>query len=713
MQPIGDKDINKMEKNAMTDYTNRLINEKSPYLLQHAHNPVDWYPWGEEAFQAARRDNKLIFLSIGYSTCHWCHVMERESFESPDVAKVLNRVFVCIKVDREERPDLDSTYMAVSQMMTGTGGWPLNVILTPDRIPVFAMTYIPRESRGGQMGIMELANQINELWTEGKEEVERRAAEILTSIRGLGSSGSRGKIDSAISETVFQQMRQMYDSVNGGFGNAPKFPSPHNLMFLLRYHFRRGNQEALDMVIKTLKSMRLGGIYDHIGSGFHRYSTDASWMLPHFEKMIYDQAYLLMAYTEAYGATGDHFFLQVVHELTDFLKSEMRAPEGAFITAMDADSEGQEGKFYTWTVGELRSLLNPDELELFMDVYNIDPMGNYLDEATGRSTGRNILYMTRSMEEEARDRGIPADEFALKMDRIRQKVYGFRERRIKPQKDDKILTDMNGLVIAALSKAYRATGDKEILEMARKAADFIISHMIQDGRVLHRYRSGEAAIHGYVDDYSFFTFGMLELFLSTMEARYLKTAMDLSESLKKYFTDSWKGGYFYTPDDGEALPVRMKEGHDSSVPSGNSVQVLNLARLYTILSRDDFRAEAINVASAFAGEISKSPMFFSFMAIGIDYLTGSNYLVKVHSGTMEGESTMKAIWEGFYPNTEVIATHSDNRELNALLEEPMSLGKEDLDKIFVCTSMNCLPPVNNRKEVLQIISGRSDRRNTV
>lgn len=630
--------------------------------------------------------------------------MERESFDNPDVARVLNRVFVCIKVDREERPDIDATYMAVSQMMTGTGGWPLNVILTPDRVPIFALTYIPRESRGGQIGIIDLANQIGELWTEGREEVEKRAAEILSNLHGIQTKNSRKKLDRSVLQNVFSQMESMYDPVNGGFGNSPKFPSPHTLMFLMRYHFRTGNEKSLEMVLNTLKKMRLGGIFDHVGYGFHRYSTDSSWVLPHFEKMIYDQAYLIMAYSEAYQITGDKFYARVVDEIFQFITREMLSPEGAFMTAMDADSEGEEGKFYTWRWQDILSALGPEDAEIFMHVFNIDRMGNYHDEATGRVTGRNILYMGASLDEIAKDLDVNQDDLERKVEEMRNKLFQLRERRVKPHRDDKILTDMNGIVVAALSKAYRATGNDKMLQIAKQAADFVVSRMYIDGKLKHRYRDGETAIDGFLDDYAFMSFGLLELFLATMEPEYLRKALEFSEFLKAHFLDSVNGGYFNTPDSGESLPVRIKDAHDGSLPSGNSVQAFNLVRIGSILSRDDLRRDASSIAEAFLGEMEKSPMFYSFMAVALDYLSQGSYLVKVHSREGEAGKAADAIWKGFYPNTEVIILDRNNEGLHRILEEPLTVTQHDGESIFICTSMNCLPPVDNREEVLRTIS---------
>ncbi|MEM0157039.1 MAG: thioredoxin domain-containing protein [Thermoplasmataceae archaeon] len=677
----------------MTEYTNRLIREKSPYLQQHAHNPVDWYPWGDEAFREAKSRNRPIFLSIGYSTCHWCHVMERESFEHPQVAEVLNRTFVCIKVDREERPDLDSTFMAVSQMMTGTGGWPLNIILTPDGVPVFALTYIPRESRGGQVGIIDLANQINELWTEGHEDVERRAQEVLSNLKNMNAHSSSGTLGNDIPEKVFRQMSDFYDSEYGGFGSSQKFPSPQNLMFLLRYYHRFGDRKALDMVTKTLNSMRNGGIFDHIGYGFHRYSTDPAWFLPHFEKMIYDQAYLMMAYTEAFQATGDHAYEDVVREIFSFLINEMSSPEGAYYSALDADSEGEEGKFYTWRSSEIMAVLGQEDAAIFMEVYNVDPSGNYLEEATGRSTGKNILHLTGSLDEEAERLGLSKAELQSRLSSMRARLLEYRSRRVRPHRDEKILADMNGLVIAALAKAYRATGDSRFLEASRKCEDFITGRMMKDGRLFHRFKDGEAAIPGYLDDYAFLSFGLIELFLSTMDAGYLSRAIEIANTIESHFRDSTDGGYYLAPDDGEKLLVRIKEGHDGSYPSGNSVQMLNLARMGSILSGDQYIAWADSIGQSFAKDISRSPMYFSFMALAIDYLKNGSYLVKTSASNPDAEKLRSRMWKGFYPDAELVITDSRDAELMKVLDEPVSAGNDEKSSdIMICTQMNCLPP---------------------
>ena len=684
-------------------YTNRLINEKSPYLLQHAHNPVDWYPWSEEAFEKARKENKLVFLSIGYSTCHWCHVMEKESFENEYVAREMNDLFVSIKVDREERPDIDNAYMTVSQMMTGSGGWPLNVIMTPEKVPVFALTYIPRESRRGMVGIIELTRQLKELWTQGKEEVERRAEEVLNNLQRITHGKKGDSVNQTTLDNILKQLKSSFDTENGGFGNAPKFPSVQNLMFLMRMYRKTGDKELLDMVTKTLSAMRMGGIYDHVGYGFHRYSTDAGWFLPHFEKMIYDQAFMIMVYTEAFQLTGNRMFRDVVYEVVDFLNREMSSEEGVFYSAIDADSENEEGKFYTWRATELYQALGKEDADIFMSVFNSDMDGNYLDESTGRNTGKNILYLNNTLENEAKRLGLAPDELKQILDRSREKLFEVREKRIRPHVDDKVLTDMNGLMAAALAKAHRAFGEDSFLQQSKKAAEFVLKNLYKDGKLLHRYRDGESAINGYLDDYSFFSFGLTELFLSTMDPNYLETARRLIKTSKELFQDDAEGGFFGSPVDGEKLPVRMKEGHDGAIPSGNSVHMYNLLRLGTILSDSEMIQDGISIADAFASDIERGPMYHSFMGIGIDYALSESYLVKTWDTNQELLKIKSYFYTEFLPYAEGIFLDEENVKLLQALDEPLSAGEDEHAKIIVCTKNNCLPPVDSLEKLKKLV----------
>ena len=515
---------------------NRLAREKSPYLLQHANNPVDWYAWGDEAFEKAKEEDKPIFLSIGYSTCHWCHVMEKESFEDDETAQLMNDTFVSIKVDREERPDIDHVYMTVCQMMTGSGGWPLNVIMTPDRKPFFATSYLPKQSIYGRLGMDDLSRQVKKLWTESRDQVLDSSEKVMLALNRIQEDSPGQSLGKEVLNTAFRQLSQNYDPKHGGFGNAPKFPTAHNMLFLLRYWKRTGDDSALRMVEGTLKAMRQGGIYDQIGFGFHRYSTDERWLVPHFEKMLYDQAMLAMIYTEAYQATGKEDYATTANEIFTYVLRDMTAVEGGFFSAEDADSEGEEGKFYVWTMDEIRNLLDSSEAELVTEVYRAADVGNFHEEATGQLTGSNILHMRQSLHETALRLGIPPEELKTRLEQARLKLFEAREKRIHPYKDDKILTDWNGLMIAALSKAAQVFDRPDYANAAMKAADFILSTLrAPDGRLLHRYRDGEAGMPPNVDDYVFMIWGLLELYEATFEIRYLKTALDLNQCFSPAF----------------------------------------------------------------------------------------------------------------------------------------------------------------------------------
>ncbi len=477
-------------------HQNRLGSEQSPYLLQHADNPVDWYPWGEEAFEAARRENKPIFLSIGYSTCHWCHVMEHESFEDPEIARLLNAGFIAIKVDREERPDIDSIYMTVCQMMTGSGGWPLTIVMTPDKRPFFAATYLPKESRYGRSGMLDLLPRLREAWLNEPDRIEQAAQSVLEALNSSQGSTRGNDLDQAVLSAALEQARSRFDPRYGGFGTRPKFPTPHQLLFLLRSWHRDRDPATLEMVEKTLTAMRLGGIYDHVGFGFHRYSTDEKWLVPHFEKMLYDQAMLALAYTAAYQVTGKALYAQTVDEIFTYVLRDMTASEGGFYSAEDADSEGEEGKFYLWSEDDIRQILSPGDAEFVMASLNVLPVGNFHDEATGQNTGANILHLTAPLGESEQQQ----------WDDLRGQLFSAREKRVHPSKDDKVLTDWNGLMIAALARAGQVLGRPAYTDAAEKAATFILGTLRDDsptGGLLLRYRGGQAGITGHLDDYAF------------------------------------------------------------------------------------------------------------------------------------------------------------------------------------------------------------------
>jgi len=690
-------------------HTNRLIKEVSPYLLQHAGNPVDWYPWGSEAFQKAREENKPVFLSIGYSTCHWCHVMAHESFEDHTVAGLMNEVFISIKVDREERPDIDAIYMNVCQMMTGSGGWPLTIIMTPDKRPIFAATYIPKDGRFGRMGMLELIPHIKELWTVRHAELMKSANEITAALQQMSPDAPGENLDEHSLNLAYEQLVMRFDEQHGGFGSAPKFPVPHNLSFLLRYWKRTGKEKALQIVEKTLNAMRSGGIYDHVGFGFHRYSTDAHWIVPHFEKMLYDQAMIAIAYIEAYQATGKEEYKKTAGEIFDYVSRYMTSPEGAFYSAEDADSEGQEGKFYLWTQEEIRQVLNDEEADLAINLFNIEEDGNYAEEVTGGRIGANILHIKKSPEELSSNLGLSGQELQKRLEAIRLKLFAYREKRVHPGKDDKILTDWNGLMIAALSKGAQAFDEPGYAEAARRAADFILARMrTPDRRLLHRYRNDEAAILSYVNDYAFLIWGLLELYEASFNVRYLITALHLNKDFLEHFWDYDNGGFYSTPDDGEELLLRQKEIYDGAVPSGNSVAMLNLLRLGRITSNYEFEEKAARIGSAFSRDVKGSPAAYTQLMTALDFATGPSYEIVI-TGDSQAEDTgemLKAIRKRFLPN-KVVLLHPCETESPEILH--IAGFVRDLTSIegkatvYVCSDYKCNQATTDINKMLELL----------
>jgi len=510
---------------------NHLSDSKSPYLLQHANNPVDWYPWGEEAFARAKKEDKPIFLSIGYATCHWCHVMEHESFEDETVARLMNEAFINIKVDREERPDIDQVYMSVCQMLTGGGGWPLTIIMTPDKEPFYAATYIPKESRYGRIGMVDLIPRIRQLWDSDRDKISATSRQILAGLEKMDTRSAGASLDEKVVDDAFTQLAGRYDATHGGFGSAPKFPSPQNLVFLTRYWSRTGNTSALQMVDHTLEQLRQGGVYDQIGFGFHRYSTDAEWLVPHFEKMLYDQAMLTTAYTEAWLATRNPVFERTVREIVAYVLRDMTSPEGAFYSAEDADSEGEEGLFYLWTLAEFEEILGKDDAAFAAAVWNLSADGNYTDEVKGSRTGLNIPHLTNSTAAAAGTLNMTQEEFEQRLQQIRTRLFDVREKRVHPLKDDKVLADWNGLMAAALASAGRVFNEPEWIRAAERATSFVLDEMhTPKGRMLHRYRDGDASIPAFLDDYVFMTTAMLELYEATFDPKYLEQALELQHS---------------------------------------------------------------------------------------------------------------------------------------------------------------------------------------
>ncbi len=601
---------------------NRLINEKSPYLLQHAFNPVDWRPWNEEAFERAREKNRPVFLSIGYSTCHWCHVMAHESFEDETVAKMMNDAFINIKVDREEKPDIDHIYMAACQILTGSGGWPLSIIMTPDRVPFFAGTYIPRTSSFGRTGMMELIPRIREVWNNRHDEVIESGQKILNAMRAMDDIVKGPEMDESIPDRAFHELQERFDEEYGGFGNAPKFPMPHNLTFLLSYRTLTGNETALQMVEKTLYEMRKGGIYDHIGYGFHRYSTDQEWLVPHFEKMLYDQALLAETYLEAYQSTGVPDYANTAEEIFTYVKRDMTSNEGGFYSAEDADSDGEEGRFYVWSEEELRLALGQDA-GLFMNIFNVNANGNFKDTAAGKITGANILHMKESLSEIAERLQTPVTDLADRIEAARNTLLKHREKRTRPHRDEKILADWNGLMIASFAMGARILKKDEYSDAAAGAVRFVMTRMRDSkGRLLHCYSDEGPDIPGNLDDYAFFIHGLIELYEANFDAKHLEIALSLNQDMIDHYSDRTRGGFFFTPDDGEILPVRKREIYDGAVPSGNSVAMMNMLRLARIAGKPEMREKAKEIWSAFAGAVAQMPSAHTRLMIAVNSAIG-------------------------------------------------------------------------------------------
>ena len=693
--------MNKKMKQKLKKY-NHLASEKSPYLLQHSKNPVDWYPWCGEAFEKAVREDKPVFLSIGYSTCHWCHVMARESFEDGEVAKLMNDAFVCIKVDREERADIDSVYMSVCQAMTGAGGWPLTIIMTPSKKPFFSATYIPRESRFGMAGMLDIIPRIREMWENNRGEILRSADTIFEHIKkdSTGFDREGEKIELEINESIldfaYSRLLKSFDERNGGFGGAPKFPSPHNLLFLLRFWKRTGNKNSLFMVEKTLDKMCRGGIYDLLGYGFHRYSTDSRWRVPHFEKMLYDQAMLSMAYTEAFQATGKKEYSKTAGEILTYILRDMKSGEGGFYSAEDADSEGIEGKFYTWTLDEISEVIEDENLNLIANFFNIEKEGNFSEQAGGEKAGRNILYIDK----------IPQGFDPGLVEKAREKLFRKREKRVHPFKDDKILTDWNGLAIAALSKAAQAFESKEYERAARDAADFILVNMrSEDSGLLHRYREGVSEIKGNLDDYSFFIWGLLELYEANFDVNYLKAAIELNDYLIKHFWDDENGGFYFTPNNGEKLIVRRKEIYDGAIPSGNSASLLNMLRLWKITGNNEFENKARVIIDAFSNQLRNFPQGYSFMLSGLCFALGPSHEIVIvgEAGAEDTKNMLKILRSKFIPDKVVIFSPSGE---NAPEITEISKFTKNLTKIngkataYVCSNYTCKKPATDIGEVI-------------
>jgi len=668
--------------------SNRLIHEKSPYLLQHAYNPVNWYPWCDEAFEKAKREDKPIFLSIGYSTCHWCHVMERESFEDEEIASILNNNFISIKVDREERPDIDSIYMTVCQALTGHGGWPLTIFMTPDKTPFFAGTYFPKNDRMGMSGLKTILNSVNQAWLNNREALLHSGSRIIDAIKDSfeeDTPESTATISEDIFDEAFSQFKYDFDNIFGGFGSAPKFPTPHNLFFLLRYWYNTKEEYALIMVEKTLESMYKGGIYDHIGFGFSRYSTDEKWLVPHFEKMLYDNALLAIAYLEGYQATKKKKYAEIAQQIFTYVLRDMTSPEGGFYSAEDADSEGEEGKFYIWSKKEINDILGDKDGEKYCKYYNITDEGNF--------EGFNIPNLINSV--------IPDEDNEL-VESCRKKLFDYRIKRIHPHKDDKILTAWNGLMIAAMAIGGRVLHNEVYTQAAEKAAEFILSKLVrEDGRLLARYRDGDAAIPAYVDDYAYLIWGLIELYESTYKPKYLKKSLALNQDLIKLFWDNKSGGLFLYGSDSEQLIIRPKELYDGATPSVNSVAALNFIRLARMTGQHELEEKAQNMFSIFGKQVQRMARGYAFFltAMLFSISKSKDVVLVADSDHADTENMLNVIREDFRPFTMTIFCSDKFESIKELV--PFIENYKTIDgkpTAYICENFACRAPIIDLKE---------------
>ncbi len=694
-------------------HTNRLANEKSPYLLQHAHNPVDWYPWGEEAFARARGENKPIFLSIGYSTCHWCHVMERESFESDRIAEILNRDFISIKVDREERPDIDRIYMTFVQATTGGGGWPMSVWLTPDLKPFFGGTYFPPENRWQRPGFATILDHIANAWKTDETKIRESGEDI---VRQLGAMTSAKTTDSRVDErgidSCFLALRRSFDARLGGFGQAPKFPRPAQFHFLHRYFAHSNNDEAVEMSLFTLREMYKGGMYDQLGGGFHRYSVDAYWLVPHFEKMLYDQAQLVIAYLEAYQITRDAHYANIARETLDYVLRDMTDAGGGFYSAEDADSvidsanpkHKGEGAFYIFSAREIEETVRKPESDWFAYRYGVEPNGNVHEDPHGEFTGRNILHQAHSIEETAEHFGIDAATLRAALASASAKLIALRNTRVRPHLDDKILTAWNGLMISAFAKAAQVLGEQRYREAAERATAFVRTQMTgANGDLLRRHRAGEAGIAGFLDDYVFFVQALLDLYEANFDTALLKEAARLTKRMIELFGDSVGGGFFSTTEGDSSVLLRLKDDYDGAEPSGNSVAVLNLLRLAAITNKEELHTAALSTLESFAGKLNTQ-------SITVPILTAAHLYSKrkpqqiIFAGdpaSAESAAMLAEVRKRFLPHT---VTLFATPELSEWIPSVQAMSAQaGVTTAYVCENFACQLPVTTPEALAKLL----------
>ncbi len=683
---------------------NRLADATSPYLRIHADNPVNWYPWGNEAFKKAKEEDKPIFLSIGYYTCHWCHVMERKVFMNEEIANQLNDVFVNIKVDREQRPAVDHTYMTAAHRMGRRGGWPLSVFMTPDKKPFFIGTYIPPKR------MKSMIEQMDKLWKNQREKLTKNADKISKAMKQTASGGSGKGPGKEELHSAYEGLTSQFDKKHAGFGQGNKFPSPHNLLFLLRYWDRTNRKQALTMTTRTLDAMRRGGMYDQIGFGFHRYSTDPEWVLPHFEKMLYDQAMLTYAYAEAYQATENKLYARTARETIQYVTRDMGAENGGFYSALASGAAGVEGAEYVWSTDEVRNLLSGNQADLVMDVYNMTDAGNYRKESSGERTGKNVLHRKKSLSALAKERGISVKTLRDRLEKARKKMYAYRENE-KPQMgvDDKILTDWNGMMIAALARTGRILGEEKYVTKARETANFLLSNLKKNnGQLLHRYKNGSAGISGKATDYAYLTWGLIELYQTTFETKWLKQAISLTETFTEHYWDRENGGFYFSGNFEDTPMGRQKQVRDGARPSANSVAMWNLFRLGRITAKNTFEEKARQIGKAFSRRVNQRPSSMSMMMTAVDHMVGPSFEVVI-AGEPDGEDTRKMLrnlWSMYKPRKVVVQRPTGEApEITTLAEYTKNQKTRDgKATAYVCQNYSCKLPTTSVSKMKKLLT---------
>ena len=668
---------------------NSLINETSPYLLQHAHNPVNWYAWNEESLKKAKDENKPIFLSVGYSACHWCHVMAHESFENEDVAKFMNENFVNIKVDREERPDIDDIYQKVCQIATGQGGWPLSIFLTPDQKPFYVGTYFPVLDSYGRPGFGSITRQLALAWKEKPKDIERSAENFLGTLQKTENVQIPSTLEKVILDEAAMNLFQLGDSSYGGFGSAPKFPNAANISFLFRYAKLTGLTKFNEFALKTLSKMAKGGIFDQIGGGFHRYSTDARWLVPHFEKMLYDNALIPVNYVEAYQITKDPFYLEVLNKTLDYVLREMTANNGGFFSAYDADSEGVEGKFYVWKKSDIKEILGSDA-DVFCLYYDVTDGGNW--------EGNNILCNNIQLSAVSFHFGIPEDKIKEILASCSEKLLNARSKRVAPGLDDKILTSWNSLMITAFAKGYRVTYNTQYLDAAKKCVSFIESNLLEGDKLLRTYKNNIAKIDGYLEDYSYFANALLDVFEIDPESKYLELALKLGHYLVDHFWDSKSSSFFMTSDNHEKLIIRPKSNYDLSLPSGNSVSCFVMLKLFHLTEQEKFLQIATQIRESQAQIAAENPFGFGYLLNTIfTYMQKPTEITIINT---ENAEICKFLNHTFLPES-ILVTISNQTQLENLAKFPFFAGKTFSEKtsVFVCKDFTCSLPLQSTAEI--------------